>query len=489
MLCNFNKNHYLPYQMFIFVLTGIFLFACVDDNSNNSGTQENPDIGTFTFTLSWPEDTPQEDDTSFMARVDCYATGIATIVPTFYDSSGEILSSSPAEFNCEAHRGRVTGLLPGTGYRLQIDCKNTSGDVIFTGEITGVQIIAGQTTQGGEIEMIHVTGAFPTANIHNPEDNSVFNTGDSINFRGWGYDAEDGALTSESEIVWSSDIDGQIGIGEMFATANMSAGTHTITITVTDSDGNNGNASVNITVNQPGNTLPTATINSPADNSSYIQGNTITFSGNGIDNEDGTLTGNSLVWISSIDGQIGTNTSFTSSGLSIGTHTITLMVTDSNGATSTDTVFIVVSQDCTDSDNDGYYAQNGCGTPVDCDDNDDGIHPQTYDASGTWLASSSNEWANGCEPGPPETDTIIITQTCNNFQVMDSAGYYYSGMVSGATYSASGSIPDNSGTRTTNVLITLSSSTSGSGTVNYSWSDGTDSCNGGNDVSISKVSN
>ena len=30
---------------------------------------------------------------------------------------------------------------------------------------------------------------------------------------------------------------------------------------------------------------------------------------------------------------------------------------------------------CMDSDSDGYYAQSGCGTPVDCNDYDDSIHP------------------------------------------------------------------------------------------------------------------
>jgi bacillopeptidase F len=37
--------------------------------------------------------------------------------------------------------------------------------------------------------------------------------------------------------------------------------------------------------------------------------------------------------------------------------------------------FLLSSDYCADRDGDGFYAQAGCGTPVDCDDNDSNIHP------------------------------------------------------------------------------------------------------------------
>ena len=109
----------------------------------------------------------------------------------------------------------------------------------------------------------------------------------------------------------------------------------------------------------PVSTAPTATITSPSDNSSYNQGDTITFSGTGSDPEDGTLTGGSLVWTSSLDGQIGTGTSFTATSLSVGAHTITLTATDSDGATGGDTVTITVNEPST------HYTDNGNGTITD----------------------------------------------------------------------------------------------------------------------------
>lgn len=62
---------------------------------------------------------------------------------------------------------------------------------------------------------------------------SFYTLSDSISFSGTGTDPEDGIL-SGSSLVWSSDIDGEIGTGESFST-NLSEGTHVITLTATDS--------------------------------------------------------------------------------------------------------------------------------------------------------------------------------------------------------------------------------------------------------------
>ena len=93
----------------------------------------------------------------------------------------------------------------------------------------------------------------------------------------------------------------------------------------------------------PFNQPPVATITAPANNASFAQGASVSFAGTGVDPEDGTLTGASLVWTDNVSGQIGTGTSFSTSGLAVGTHTITLTVTDSQGAHGTATRTITIT--------------------------------------------------------------------------------------------------------------------------------------------------
>ena len=87
---------------------------------------------------------------------------------------------------------------------------------------------------------------------------------------------------------------------------------------------------------------PTATINSPVNNSTYLFGEEIVFNGTGIDPEDGVLTNNSLVWFSDIYGMIGIGNEFNNSNLSVGKHNITLRVNDTLDQMNTSTVSIFI---------------------------------------------------------------------------------------------------------------------------------------------------
>ena len=87
---------------------------------------------------------------------------------------------------------------------------------------------------------------------------------------------------------------------------------------------------------------PTAAITDPTNGATFAAGEMVTFTGSGTDHEDGDLTGSALVWTSSLDGQIGTGTSFTRDDLSTGTHTIRLTATDSDGGSGTASVTITV---------------------------------------------------------------------------------------------------------------------------------------------------
>ena len=96
-------------------------------------------------------------------------------------------------------------------------------------------------------EWLKAPNQLPNVTITSPTDGLTFNEGDPITFQGKATDPEDGALTGSS-LVWTSSIDGQIGIGESLITSSLPVGTHTITLTATDSDGYSALTSINITI-------------------------------------------------------------------------------------------------------------------------------------------------------------------------------------------------------------------------------------------------
>jgi hypothetical protein len=117
-------------------------------------------------------------------------------------------------------------------------------------------------------------------------------------------------------------------------------------------------------------------------------------------------------------------------------------------------------------------------------------NPATYDATGKWQYSESAGWTNcpGENPDPSSSGLGTITQTVNNVVYVDEDGTY-TGTVNGATYTVSRSYPQDGGTVTEVYTITLTSDTTGSGILEWTWTDGENSCNGGyNSVIITKQS-
>ncbi|MEO8337511.1 MAG: PKD domain-containing protein [bacterium] len=122
-----------------------------------------------------------------------------------------------------------------------------------------------------------------------------------------------------------------------------SAGTYMVTLTVTDGGGQTNSVSKAVQVPTSTNQAPTASITSPSNGASAVQGTAIAFAGSGADPEDGALSGSSLTWSSSRDGQIGTGTSFATSSLSVGSHVITLTARDAQGLTGSATRSITIT--------------------------------------------------------------------------------------------------------------------------------------------------
>jgi len=157
--------------------------------------------------------------------------------------------------------------------------------------------------------------------------------GSVISFNGTGSSDSDGSIASyewkEGSVVLS--------IAQSFTKNNFTVGTHTITLTVTDDDGVTDSTTVMVTVNAVPNVAPTAVATvSPA---TATEGSVISFNGTGSSDSDGSIA--SYEWK---EGSVVLSTaeSFTKSDFTVGTHTITLTVTDDDDATAADTVVVTI---------------------------------------------------------------------------------------------------------------------------------------------------
>jgi hypothetical protein len=218
--------------------------------------------------------------------------------------------------------------------------------------VTGTGTLSGSSTSRYEsqeylCEWGYTLGMVPAANpgnqmpaavITSPQSGTVFSLGETITFTGSGNDPEDGALIGPS-LVWTSSIDGRLDVGETFTHASLSAGNHQITLTAVDSLGGVDTQTIGIVVNSP----PAVTISSPAPGTRIDPGGSVIFSGSANDPEDGPLDAEGLIWRSSIDGALGTGRSLTVASLSYGLHTITAVITDSQGKSGSSSVTMKVN--------------------------------------------------------------------------------------------------------------------------------------------------
>lgn len=88
------------------------------------------------------------------------------------------------------------------------------------------------------------------------------------------------------------------------------------------------------------NEAPSASIDAPSDGAAFSESESVTFEGSASDPEDGNLSGEALAWSSDVDGDLGTGETLTVQDLSPAVHTVTLVATDSDGATGSDSIAV-----------------------------------------------------------------------------------------------------------------------------------------------------
>ena len=158
-------------------------------------------------------------------------------------------------------------------------------------QITFSATDSGGLTAKASVTVTVVNSPPDTPTIFLPTGGTVFNAGCEIDFLGQAYDLEDGFISGPG-LVWSSDLDGPLGIGTEFKADFENPGTHKVRLTATDSVGGSSFKENTVTVLPAGAGCgPTARIVSPPYQEwkgamAIVNGTKVTFVGTAEDAED-----------------------------------------------------------------------------------------------------------------------------------------------------------------------------------------------------------
>ena len=99
-------------------------------------------------------------------------------------------------------------------------------------------------------DLFSVPPKVPEVFIEEPEKDITIKAGEEIALVGSAYDLQDDWISDDTKLIWSSDLQGDLGGGELLYVDNLKPGKHAITLKATNNFGLSGTANVVVTVTE-----------------------------------------------------------------------------------------------------------------------------------------------------------------------------------------------------------------------------------------------
>lgn len=127
------------------IIFAALLFSACSKGGSGHGT------GGISFEIKMPSQVaslPQYKATD----IPCIEYGIASVDAQVHDSQENIIATG-GPWSCETGEGTISGIEEGAGYIVSISLKDSDGNVVLHGNSGSLQVVAGQVTDAGVIQL------------------------------------------------------------------------------------------------------------------------------------------------------------------------------------------------------------------------------------------------------------------------------------------------------------------------------------------------
>ena len=229
--------------------------ACTNSNHSPSGT------GSVSFSVEWRgAPTKQPYEAGFRA-LDCDAAGVVSVEAHIFDENESYLTAG-GPWLCSAHAGTIDNVPAGSNRKVVVSGKDSNGNLLYSGAVTGITVTAGQTTNAGTIVVEPYNSSLNPPSLTTPTDGETLTIGNPT----FEWNPVNGAseyviLVSTESTFSSTEVNETVTTASYTSNTTLSNGTYYWKVRAKDNEGVGSLWSEvwSFTINTTGQTTPDST--------------------------------------------------------------------------------------------------------------------------------------------------------------------------------------------------------------------------------------